>query len=51
MLFPVFLKILLKPAFHDLSTQIIIFASFILEPVQLKPFKLFVFYYKVQGRR
>lgn len=40
MLFPVFLKILLKSALHDLSTQIITFASFFLEPVQLKALKL-----------
>lgn len=51
MLFPVFLKTLLKSALHDLSTQIITFASFYLEPVQLKPLQLFVFYDKVQGRR
>lgn len=51
MLFPMFLKILLKSALHDLSTQIITFASFFLEPVQLKLLYLSVFYYEGEGRR
>lgn len=48
MLFPVFLKILLKSALYDLSARIITFAFFFLEPVQLKLLKLY-FMIKFKG--